>query len=253
VGVGAQTHYEVLGIDEHATSDQIRSAWKTLIQVWHPDRFKGEMRARAEEMTKAVNAAYTCLRDPSARWLYDQELRVGRRGAAPDADSWTETASDTSWQAPEEARSPSPESPSVAGDAMFVCLSLVLATVSAYCGVALFVDDFNDLPAVVNFVGAVIAGGVLQGIWWGGDPEEDEDAIPKLRSADGPQSLLAVGIAVAIFLVADWTLSVGPLSWVTVQRCTSSYEDDGWSPEDARERCWGIKRAGNLNLSGGTG
>jgi hypothetical protein len=69
--MSTRTHYEVLGLDPDATADDIRRAWKTLIQVWHPDRFAGHLRQEAEEMSKAVNEAYRVLSDPATRREYD--------------------------------------------------------------------------------------------------------------------------------------------------------------------------------------
>src|SRR6266508_87238 len=69
--MNGRTHYDTLGLEPAATTEEIRHAWKTLIQVWHPDRFSGHLRAEAEEMTKAINEAYEELRHPARRNAYD--------------------------------------------------------------------------------------------------------------------------------------------------------------------------------------
>jgi curved DNA-binding protein CbpA len=71
-----RTHYEVLGVAPTASADEIRRAWKTLIQVWHPDRFSGLLRTEAEKMTKAINDAYQVLSRPHSRVQYDREAAV---------------------------------------------------------------------------------------------------------------------------------------------------------------------------------
>ena len=51
-----RTHYEVLGIARDADAAAVRSAWKLHVQVWHPDRFSGEMREEAERQAMRINS-----------------------------------------------------------------------------------------------------------------------------------------------------------------------------------------------------
>lgn len=54
----------ILGIDRvTVTREEIKDAWRTMLKVWHPDRFHGDetMRRRAEQKTKEINAAYQAL------------------------------------------------------------------------------------------------------------------------------------------------------------------------------------------------
>jgi uncharacterized protein YjbI with pentapeptide repeats len=60
--------YFLLGLDPGANPDQIKEAWRDLVQVWHPDRFGGNERLqqKAQEKLKQINQAYEKLRNPQA-------------------------------------------------------------------------------------------------------------------------------------------------------------------------------------------
>ncbi|KZP26589.1 DnaJ-domain-containing protein [Athelia psychrophila] len=66
--------YEVLGVERHASPEQIRKAYKKRALATHPDRFSGkseEEKAQAEVNFRDVGQAYEVLSDPSNRQLYD--------------------------------------------------------------------------------------------------------------------------------------------------------------------------------------
>lgn len=85
----AKTHYEVLGVDQDATAEQIRSGHRLHARMYHPDRF--DPRAQAAEWTRAttmlqeINEAYSVLKDPDRRRAYDRTLR-GTAPPAPDPE-----------------------------------------------------------------------------------------------------------------------------------------------------------------------
>ena len=56
-------HYHILGIGPEATWEELRQAYKSLINIWHPDRFQQEGRRRrlAEEKTKEITQSYKLL------------------------------------------------------------------------------------------------------------------------------------------------------------------------------------------------
>ena len=56
--------YELLGLTPNATAQEIKQAYRDLVEVWHPDRFahNERLRQKAETMMKMINAAYQRLR-----------------------------------------------------------------------------------------------------------------------------------------------------------------------------------------------
>jgi curved DNA-binding protein CbpA len=60
--------YVVLGIDRSASRDQIKTAYRDLCRVWHPDRFGHDVRlqALAEEKLKEINQAYELIKSGRA-------------------------------------------------------------------------------------------------------------------------------------------------------------------------------------------
>lgn len=67
--------YEILGVNEKATPEEIKKAYRRLARRHHPDANQGD--ARAEERFKEISGAYDVLSDPEKRSQYDQ-LRSGR-------------------------------------------------------------------------------------------------------------------------------------------------------------------------------
>jgi hypothetical protein len=83
-------HFATLGLNPGASAGDIRTAYRRLVQEWHPDRFAAGslMQTTAEDQTKDLNEAY--------EWLYKKrhyrrflaegkKVRNPARGADPDA------------------------------------------------------------------------------------------------------------------------------------------------------------------------
>jgi DnaJ-domain-containing protein 1 len=70
--------YAVLGVGREATGEAIRTAYKTLCQIYHPDRYQSASTAvvqEAEARMVALNHAYQCLSDEGSRAQYDASVR----------------------------------------------------------------------------------------------------------------------------------------------------------------------------------
>ena len=63
------THYEVLGVPEGASGEQVRQAYRRLVKAAHPDL------AGDSAQFRLVTEAYDVLSDPAQRAAYDRGLR----------------------------------------------------------------------------------------------------------------------------------------------------------------------------------
>jgi hypothetical protein len=56
--------FEILELEQGATLDDVRQAYKDMANVWHPDRFSANPRLKhkAEQKLKEVNVAYETLK-----------------------------------------------------------------------------------------------------------------------------------------------------------------------------------------------
>jgi diphthamide biosynthesis protein 4 len=73
----AINYYQVLDVPLGASSEEITRAYRGLMRRTHPDNFsEPDQRAKAEERTKLINAAYTVLSKPDIRAEYDNQMRA---------------------------------------------------------------------------------------------------------------------------------------------------------------------------------
>jgi curved DNA-binding protein CbpA len=70
-------YYEVLGVDRRASDDEIRDKFRKLAREYHPDRFRGEEKAEAENRFQTLTEAVNVLTNPGRRKQHDAEIAGG--------------------------------------------------------------------------------------------------------------------------------------------------------------------------------
>jgi molecular chaperone DnaJ len=75
-----KTYYDILGVSEEASQDEIRKAYLKLAHKYHPDKTGGD--TQAETKLKEINEAYHTLKNAEKRKEYDQARKAGFGGGA---------------------------------------------------------------------------------------------------------------------------------------------------------------------------
>jgi len=78
------TLYDTLGLGQDATDKEIRTAFRKLAMVHHPDRFSGDQRDEAEKHFQGMTEAFNVLSHPDSRDEYDKEISKGTDVKAMD-------------------------------------------------------------------------------------------------------------------------------------------------------------------------
>ena len=101
-----ETYYVILEIDESATLEEIKDAYRLLLQVWHPDRFhhRPALLSKAEQKTGKINAAFETLSDPVLKQRYDEWLRTSHGRNAQTVETVTCPSCQTTFHAPPEQK-----------------------------------------------------------------------------------------------------------------------------------------------------
>jgi hypothetical protein len=132
---------QALGLASSATPQQIESAYRTLVKVWHPDRFPTDqkLRAIAEEKLKEVNAAHDYL-------LSEAERPSSRREPPPPPQGPPVTSSDFS----EPHTTESSETPATASRRGFVMPGIFLRIAFALGTIAVMAILWLGLDALLS-------------------------------------------------------------------------------------------------------
>ena len=75
---GAKNYYDILGVPEGASADDIKKAYRRLAKQFHPDANPND--ERAADRFKEIGEAYAVLSDAEKRQQYDQMRRYGAFG-----------------------------------------------------------------------------------------------------------------------------------------------------------------------------
>jgi curved DNA-binding protein CbpA len=150
------TYYEILGVSQRATSDEIEAAFKSKASEVHPDRVSPAnpyLKNVAAEAFKSLSEAKAVLLDGSKRQRYDAELAYSRgssarqpAGASPAATAPKASAS----TAPAPAATVRPPHPFlwlVNTSGGLIALSIACATLLFSGGIMLYRTGLTQTPA----------------------------------------------------------------------------------------------------------
>lgn len=91
-GMERQNYYELLGISQTATQEEIKKAYRSKAIQWHPDNNQDK---NATAMFQSIYEAYEVLSDLSSRKKYDNELRQENRNNVSTTESSSHAAGTT--------------------------------------------------------------------------------------------------------------------------------------------------------------
>lgn len=96
IEIGTENYYEMLGVNENASIDEIRKAYFVLAKTFHPDRLpnvlKSELSETIQYLFSNLTEAHTVLTDPSGRESYDQIIGKSAHSTSSVSDRHSQQA-----------------------------------------------------------------------------------------------------------------------------------------------------------------
>jgi len=75
--MASQNYYDILGVSKYASPTEIKVAYRTLAQQYHPDKHSGNpLSELASDRFRQIKKAYDTLSDPDSRRQYDREMGI---------------------------------------------------------------------------------------------------------------------------------------------------------------------------------
>jgi len=70
------SYYDILGVSQRASQQDIMRAFRKLAMIHHPDRAAINKLSITQQRFQLINEAYNALKNPERRASYDQEMRA---------------------------------------------------------------------------------------------------------------------------------------------------------------------------------
>ena len=95
--------FEILELDRGASPDEVKQAYKDIVNVWHPDRFSNNprLKQKAGEKLKEVNVAYETLKSFLSS-KQELETEQGKTRVRKDVDTGVKTKAEGEYPQPRQ-------------------------------------------------------------------------------------------------------------------------------------------------------
>lgn len=70
----AHSYYDILGVSQSASQQDIMRAYRKLVMIHHPDRAAINKLSTTQQRFHLINEAYSALKTPTRRAAYDEKL-----------------------------------------------------------------------------------------------------------------------------------------------------------------------------------